>query len=65
MKLKDFLAVASGIEEYTLSGKYLHIMFEPGDQDRIIEKYGNCKVEYIYFSVDTCDQKCCDIYVRR
>ncbi len=63
MTVKDFIEKATGVDDYTIEGKNIFFSFHPCEKDDAIKKYGDKKIVSIYFYVDSCDDRCCDIEV--
>ena len=64
MTVKQFLEIATGIDEYEISSSDTYIFFSPARKDTYIAEYGEREIEDIYFYVDSCDQRCCDITIK-
>ena len=64
MTVKQFLEITAGIDEYGISGAGVCTFFGPIKKDTYIAKYGEREIEDIYFYIDTCDQRCCDISIK-
>ena len=64
MTVQQFLEIATGIDEYEISGAGACVFFSPAKKEIYIAEYGEREIEDIYFYIDSCDQRCCDITIK-